>query len=125
MDFSTLKPWQEVSETGVIYEWGSIYARILKLTDLRKARGKQYSLEALLMIVLLAKLSGQDRPVEIADWAKNNQKRLIELLHFLKGKGAPSQYVPAHLSVQSVSGRDRTIGASASCAGRTRSSLRG
>jgi hypothetical protein len=40
MDFSTLKPWQEVSETGVIYEFGSIYARLLELTDLRKAREK-------------------------------------------------------------------------------------
>jgi len=86
MDFSTLKPWQEVSETGVIYESGSIYARLLKLTDLRKARGKRYSLEALLMIVLLAKLSGQDRPVEIADWAKNNQERLVGLLKLKRDK---------------------------------------
>jgi predicted transposase YbfD/YdcC len=86
MDFSTLKPWQEVSETGVIYESGSIYARLLKLTDLRKARGKRYSLEALLMIVLLAKLSGQDRPVEIADWAKNNQERLVALLKLKRDK---------------------------------------
>ena len=86
MDFNTLQPWQEVGETGVIYEAGSIYARLLKLTDLRKARGKQYSLEALLMIVLLAKLSGQDKPVEIADWAKNNQERLTELLKLKRDK---------------------------------------
>ena len=86
MDFSTLKPWQEVSETGVIYENGSIYARLLKLTDLRKARGKQYSLETILMIILLAKLSGQDKPVEIADWAKNNQERLVALLKLKKNK---------------------------------------
>ena len=86
MDFSTLKPWQEVSETGVIYEIGSIYARLLKLTDLRKARGKQYSLETILMIILLAKLSGQDKPVEIADWAKNNQERLVALMKLKKNK---------------------------------------
>jgi predicted transposase YbfD/YdcC len=86
MDFNTLQPWQEVDETEVIYETGSIYARLLKLTDLRKARGKQYSLEALLMIVLLAKLSGQDKPVEIADWAKNNQERLTELLKLKRAK---------------------------------------
>jgi predicted transposase YbfD/YdcC len=86
MDFSTLKPWQEVSETGVIYELGSIYARLLKLTDLRKARGKQYSLETILILILLAKLSGQDKPVEIADWAKNNQERLVELLKLKKDK---------------------------------------
>ena len=86
MDFSTLKPWQEVSEIGLVYEKGSIYARLLKLTDLRKARGKQYSLESILMIIFLAKLSGQDKPVEIADWAKNNQVRLVELLKLKKNK---------------------------------------
>jgi predicted transposase YbfD/YdcC len=86
MDFSTLKPWQEVSETGVIYEIGSIYARLLKLSDLRKARGKQYRLETILMIVVLAKLSRQDKPVEIADWAKNNQERLVELLKLKRDK---------------------------------------
>jgi len=42
MDFNTLKAWEEVSETGVIYELGSIYARLLKLADLRKARGKHW-----------------------------------------------------------------------------------
>jgi predicted transposase YbfD/YdcC len=86
MDFSTLEPWQEVSETGVVYELGSIYARLLKLTDLRKARGKQYSLETILMIILLAKLSGEDKPIEIADWAKNNQEKLVALLKLKKDK---------------------------------------
>jgi predicted transposase YbfD/YdcC len=86
MDFSTLQPWQEMGESGMIYETGSVYARLLELTDLRKARGKQYSLVTLLMIILLAKLSGQDKPVEIADWAKNNQGRLVELLKLKRDK---------------------------------------
>lgn len=86
MDFSTLQPWQEMGESGVIYGTESVYARLLKLTDLRKARGKQYSLVTLLMIILLAKLSGQDKPVEIADWAKNNQGRLVELLKLKRDK---------------------------------------
>jgi len=86
MDFSTLQPWQEIGESGVIYETGSVYARLLELTDLRKARGKRYSLVTLLMIILLAKLSGQDKPVEIADWAKNNQGRLVELLKLKRDK---------------------------------------
>lgn len=86
MDFSTQQPWQEMDEAGVIYETESVYARLLKLTDLRKARGKQYSLVTMLMIILLAKLSGQDKPVEIADWAKNNQGRLVELLKLKRNK---------------------------------------
>jgi predicted transposase YbfD/YdcC len=38
------------------------------------------------MIILLAKLSGQDKPVEIADWAKNNRERLVELLKLKRDK---------------------------------------
>jgi hypothetical protein len=38
------------------------------------------------MIILLAKLSGQDKPVEIADWAKNNQEKLVELLKLKRDK---------------------------------------
>jgi DDE_Tnp_1-associated len=54
--------------------------------DVRGARGKQYSLVTIMMLILLAKLSGQDKPMEIADWAKNNQARLVELLKLEKNK---------------------------------------
>ena len=36
------------------------------------------------MLIMLAKLSGQDKPGEIADWAKNNQAKLVELLKLEK-----------------------------------------
>lgn len=86
MEYSTLERGQEISATGVVYEIGSVYERLGQLTDLRKARGKQYSLVTILMLILLAKLSGQDKPVEIADWAKNNQAKLVELLKLEKDK---------------------------------------
>ncbi len=86
MEYSTLERGQEISATGVIYEIGSVYAGLWQLTDLRKARGKQYSLVTMLTLILLAKLSGQDKPVEIADWAKNNQAKLVELLKLEKAK---------------------------------------
>jgi predicted transposase YbfD/YdcC len=86
MEYSTLEPGQEISATGVAYEIGSVYERLWQLTDLRKARGKQYSLVTIMLLILLAKLSGQDKPVEIADWAKNNQSRLVELLKLEKNK---------------------------------------
>ena len=27
MEYSTLEPWQEISETGIVYELGSLYER--------------------------------------------------------------------------------------------------
>ncbi len=51
MEYSTLKPWQGISETGVVYEIGSLYARFEQIGDPRKARGKRYSLVTLLVII--------------------------------------------------------------------------
>ena len=82
MKYST----DEISPNGVVYEMGSVYERLWGLTDIRKPRGKRYSLVTILMLIVMAKLSGQDKPVEIADWAKNNQAKLAELLKMEKEK---------------------------------------
>jgi predicted transposase YbfD/YdcC len=70
----------EISETGVEYAMHSLYALFSRITDHRKQKGMRYSLVTLLAIIFLAKLCGQDKPVEIADWAKNNAEKLSELL---------------------------------------------
>ena len=86
MKYSTIESREEISPNGVKYEVGSVYERLWELKDVRKAQGKQYSLVTMLMLILLAKLSGQDKPVEIADWAKNNQEKLVEMLKLKKDK---------------------------------------
>ena len=67
MEYSTLGKGQEISAEGVIYDKGSVYGRLQTLTDMRKARGKRYSLTTLLMIVLMAKLGGADSPTAMAE----------------------------------------------------------
>ena len=86
MQYSTNEGKVEISPTGVSYELGSVYERLWELKDVRKSKGKQYSLVTMMMLILLAKLSGQDKPVEIADWAKNNQEKLVEMLKLKKEK---------------------------------------
>ena len=71
---------REINENGVEFDMGSVFARLSKLTDIRKAKGKRYSLITILMIILMAKLCGEDKPMGIADWAKNRQAELIKLL---------------------------------------------
>ena len=73
MEYSTLGKEQEISAEGVVYDKGSIYGRLQSLTDLRKARGKRYSLTTVLMVVLLAELSGANSPTEIAEWGVYRQ----------------------------------------------------
>ena len=80
MQYSTARNGQEISADGIKYIRGSVYERLYKLTDLRGANGKRYRLETVLLIVVLAKLCGEDTPYGIAEWAKNRQEELVKLL---------------------------------------------
>lgn len=96
MEYSTLKPWQGISESGIVYRLGSLYDRFQGISDPRKAKGKQYSLLTLLVLIFLAKLSGKDKPLEIADWAKNNAEELAQLL------GLKRSWMPHHNTYRRV-----------------------
>ena len=80
MHCSTGQVPQDYGITGILYDAGSVYERLSQLTDLRKAKGKLYALELVLLIVVMAKLCGEDRPLGIAEWAHNRQEALVELL---------------------------------------------
>ena len=84
MQYSIGKIEREISANGIEFDKGSVYDRLSKLTDLRKAKGKRYSLETILMIILMAKLCGENTPMEIADWAKHRQDELVKMLHLSK-----------------------------------------
>ena len=80
MQYSIGKLERELDVQGVEFDRGSVYDRLRQLTDVRKAKGKRYRLETVLMIVVLAKLCGCDRPIEIAEWANNHREYLVKLM---------------------------------------------
>ena len=86
MEYSTGKIERELNAGGMEFETGSVYDRFRKLTDLRGVNGKRYELEAILTIVVLAKLCGEDKPMGIAEWAKHRQEELVKLfgLHWTR-----------------------------------------
>lgn len=86
MHFSTGRIQQDYGVTGVVYDEGSVYESLSQLTDMRKARGKLYRLETVLMIIVMAKLCGNDKPVEIADWGKHHRDELVKLLQLKRSK---------------------------------------
>lgn len=96
MDSSTIETWQEINANGVSYNLNSLFARFEAVPDARHAHGKRYSLNTLLVIIFLAKLCGQDTPVEVADWAKNQAKKLVELLKLKR------DWMPHHNTIRRV-----------------------
>jgi predicted transposase YbfD/YdcC len=80
MQYSTGRMERELDGNGLEFDRGSVYDRLCQLTDVRKAKGKRYRLETVLLIIMLAKLCGCDRPMEIAEWASNHRDPLVKLL---------------------------------------------
>jgi predicted transposase YbfD/YdcC len=89
MDYTNLAPYQDVNENGLIFELGSLYTYFERVRDSRKPKGKLYALVSLLVLMLLAKLSGEDKPSGIADWVAHRVEPLVEM-KILHHKRAPS-----------------------------------
>src|SRR5262245_27248389 len=69
-----------VGTTPVVFAVGGLWRRLAALHDRRKRRGKRYALPVLLLLLVLAKLSGEDRPSGIADWVKHRRAPLAQAL---------------------------------------------
>ena len=96
MDYTNLAPNQDITHTGLIFEVGSLYAYFQQVTDTRKPKGKRYPLVILLLLMLLAKLSGEDTPSGIADWVTHRLEPLFEM------KILPKKQSPSHMTYRRV-----------------------
>lgn len=81
MECATTTP-TGASENGsaVLFDVGSLAARLATLTDTRHRRGKRYPLSVILLLIVLAKLAGEDHPSGIADWVRHRTDALREAL---------------------------------------------
>ena len=68
------------TNAGILFDVGSLYEHFQALKDSRKARGKRYSLATIMLLMVLAKLCGEDQPSGIAEWAQYRADELSELL---------------------------------------------
>jgi hypothetical protein len=95
-DYNQIGPNQEIYATGVIYDLKSLFGFLLRVVDTRKAKGKQYLLETLLVLVLLAKLGGEDKPTGITEWVANRVEQLVEM------KILPRAKAPCHMTFRRI-----------------------
>lgn len=69
------------TEVGpIVFDVRGLWRRLATLADRRQRRGKRYSLPLVLLLIVLAKLSGEDRPSGIADWVRYRREQLASAL---------------------------------------------
>lgn len=68
----------EQNEHGLVFDVGSMYDYFCKVKDPRKAKGKRYTLVSLLILMVLAKLAGEDKPSGMAEWIRHRQELWVE-----------------------------------------------
>jgi len=96
MDYTQLSPAQEVDENGLVFDLGSLYEYFMRVQDIRSSKGKRYRLVTLLVLMLLAKLGGEDKPSGITDWIAERKEQLV-VLKILK-----REEVPCHMTYRRV-----------------------
>lgn len=82
MESATASPALPVGmPEAAVFDLGSLADRLRTLTDSRHRRGMRYSLVTLVLLMVLAKLGGEDRPGGMADWVKGRVELLRAALH--------------------------------------------
>ena len=89
-DSTAARPPVQASPGPVVFEVRCLWRCLAAVPDRRHRRGKRYALPLLLLLMVLAKLSGQDRPSGIADWVAHRRDQLAPLL------GLPLARAPHH-----------------------------
>lgn len=84
------------TEEGMIFDVGSLYAHFQTLSDRRKPRGLRYQLATIMVLMVMAKMCGEDHPSGIAEWAKHRAEMLADLLKL------PRKTMPHHSTYRRI-----------------------
>lgn len=91
----------EEAKEAFAFDVGSLYERLGELEDKRDPRGVRYPLAVVLIIVVLAKLAGEDEVLGIAEWAKHRVDYLAKALG-LKREQMPHEVTYSRILGQAV-----------------------
>lgn len=101
MNYSTGDEDSSWCEDGCVLDMASLQAYFERLQDHRHARGKRYTLAQVCVLATLAKLSGEDHPSGMAQWAQVRHRELGPWL------GLPKR-MPCHNTYRRVLGQGVT-----------------
>jgi predicted transposase YbfD/YdcC len=111
MNYSTSCDESSWQETGFVLDMDSLASYFARLHDGRCARGRRYRLAQICVLATLAKLSGEDRPLAIAQWAQLRHKILGPLLDLPKRMPSHNTYRRAFASAISPAELDQQLNA--------------
>ena len=80
MEYTALTPEARESQALTSNQSHSLYEICQQVVDRRAARGKQYDLAGLLVVLVMAKLAGMKSLLGASDWVRDQQKLLCEQL---------------------------------------------
>src|SRR5512147_414694 len=99
MEYSTTHWNRKIPKEAIVFDLNSLYAWLLKLKDGRKRRGIRYPLALILLLVILAKLGGEDGPKGMAEWLTHRMDFLVTHLKLRRAS------VPHPVTISRVLGR--------------------
>lgn len=71
MEYTCAKLDVNVDAAGVVVSMDSLYVAFSRLADRRPKRGVRYALVTVLVLIVLVKLSGEDRLCGIGEWVRH------------------------------------------------------
>lgn len=80
MDYSIAAAGLPQDVDGLVFDVHSLYAHLLQVADRRKRRGCRYALALILLLIVLAKMGGEDKPNGIAEWARARAALFVKAL---------------------------------------------
>lgn len=84
MEYRCRAPSVKVEGWGFVVDVGSLCQCLGELHGHRKRRGVRYPLVLILVLVVLAKMAGEDRVSGIAEWVRLRARVLAKALHFAR-----------------------------------------
>ena len=88
MDYNSQAIKYTADENGLIFTTHSLYEYLRKITDTRQSKGKRYGLATLLLLMVLAKMCGEDKPSGMCDWV-GRRVRMLKEMNIIKRPQAP------------------------------------
>ena len=70
----------ECNTRELVIDSGSLYDHFMKVKDRRKKGGVRYKLPTLLLLIVLVKIGGEDKPNGNADWVQCRKDMLLDVL---------------------------------------------